>query len=363
MNSTTHNSEPSVGRLHLGAGCSLFALAMILGCVLMGRPASAETLIINPTCGPTGTSVSMTGSGWAEPNPPCFYDFLFDGASFAPNQPDGLFGPPNATGTVPMAATKGKHTIKVELRDSADMHLEGCRQDTFTVVDSTMDPFNMGMNVKLNDPAAVMKYGGSGFITIDFDPTNVCDVTKCTKIVAIQMIQTVGTKADNSTRNLNFTERGIPRNNNDITGAGWAVDTSGASPYYQAGGAGHNGNQSDMPMISELIDRPRQSAASFPADITKITKNFETDYFCAEGENRGEFLGMVTWTWEKTLASAQGAGGTSDGVVTLHSNGNRNQPTTAFNDAVNLFDTNHMFLFPTIAPKQLPPGQGGQSCD
>jgi hypothetical protein len=322
-------------------------------------------MIINPTCGKAGSSVSITGSGWQEEQPLCHYNFLFDGGAIAPSQEDSSFGPPNANGTIPGGAASGPHMIKLELRDDETDRLIQCLQDTFTVVTTmSQDPFNMGMNVKINDPAAVAKYGGSGFITIDFDPTNVCDVTKCSSIAAIQIIQTIGKMADNSTRNLNFTERGIPRNNNDITAAGWAVDTSGVmNPYYQTVGAGHTGNQSDMPMISELIDRPRQDAASFPAGIIEITKNFETDYFCAAGENRGEFLGQVTWTWDKTLASAQGPGGTPDGVVTMHSNGNRNQPSTVFNEAANLFDMNHMFLLPTIAPRQLPPGQGGHSCN
>ena len=50
-------------------------------------------------------------------------------------------------------------------------------------------------------------------------------------------------------------------------------------------------------------------------------------------------------------------------LVTMHSNGNRSQPSQASNDAVNLFDTNHMYTLPTIAPRQLPPGQGGKACN
>ncbi len=40
-----------------------------------------------------------------------------------------------------------------------------------------------------------------------------------------------------------------------------------------------------------------------------------------------------------------------------HSSGNQDQPSQAFFDALSLFDKNHGFLFPTIAPKQLPPGR------
>ena len=60
----------------------------------------AQTLTVEPSCGKMGTSFVIGGSGWAEPNPVCDYRFYFDGAEFAPRQPDGLFGPPARMATV-----------------------------------------------------------------------------------------------------------------------------------------------------------------------------------------------------------------------------------------------------------------------
>src|SRR5437867_1496276 len=98
-------------------------VAFFLGVALFSTPASAQTLTVNPVCGVAGSSVTITGSGWAEPQPVCDYFFFFDGkalldASGAPVvQPDGLFGRPNRTATIPADATPGEeHTICVEIR-------------------------------------------------------------------------------------------------------------------------------------------------------------------------------------------------------------------------------------------------------
>ena len=338
---------------------------LLLGVAGFCAPAFGQILNINPTCGPTGTVVKMTGSGWEEPQPICHYNFLFDGATFAPQQPDGLYGPPNGSGTVPASAALGNHTIKVELRLDSDNSLLQCRQDTFKVVTSSSDPFDGGNNV---NPGGAPTYG-AGNIKVTFNPTNACKVTPCTDITMIQVMQQLGVHADGSTVILNYSQQNLPAsgpkfNDADITAAGWAVDSAAASPYYSAAYAGTDGNQSKSQTSAVLIDRVTNALANFPADatITSVTINFEDNFFCAAGENRGEFLGMATWTWTKTRASATGPGGNVFGTVTAHSAGNQNQPSQAALDALSLFNKNHSFMFPTIAPKQLPPGQGGQSC-
>ena len=75
----------------------LLVLAAVTGFTL---PAYSQQIFIKPVCGLKGSNTSITGSGWAEPAPVCHYNFLFDGTAFAPRQPDGLFGPPNRTGTI-----------------------------------------------------------------------------------------------------------------------------------------------------------------------------------------------------------------------------------------------------------------------
>jgi len=320
-------------------------------------------MIINPTCGPAGTSVSITGSGWPEPNPVCYYDFLFNGAPFAPNQPDGLFGPPNATGTVPGGTANGTYKIKTELRLTSDNSLLACRQDTFKVVTMTMDPFNGGANV---NPGGGNVFGfGAGNIAVTFNPANVCKVTPCTSIVPIQAIQQIGTLTAGGTRILKWKEQGFdpyPVKDGDVTPAGWSIDTnSQTTPYYtDSGFAGNDGNQGAMPNSATLGDFVNNNTAAYPPDISAVTFNFEDNFFCASGENRGEWLGMATWTWTQTKVQAAAS---TTGTVSMHSNGNQNQPSQPFFDALSLYLKNHpQPPFPTIAPKQLPPGQGGQPC-
>src|SRR5262245_14333757 len=85
--------------------------------------ALSQNLTVKPICGVAGSTISITGSGWAEPQPPCDYHFYFDGTEFAPSQPDGLFGPPNRSATIPAGATVGDHFIKTELRITATNQL------------------------------------------------------------------------------------------------------------------------------------------------------------------------------------------------------------------------------------------------
>ncbi len=342
----------------------LLVLIAVTGFAL---PAYSQQIFIKPVCGLKGSNTSITGSGWAEPAPVCHYNFLFDGTQFASRQPDGLFGPPNRTGTVPANASAGKHTIKVELRIDSNDQLLQCVQDTFTVVAADSDPFDGGKNV---NPGGAPQFGG-GNIKVTFNPANACKVTPCSNITMVQVIQMLGMHADGSTTVLTNKDLHFPKSpgfdDADVTPApaGFAVDSADpSSPYYSAAYTGTNGQQSATPMSATIIDRPSLSLASFPDDatITTVVYNFGDDFFCASGDDRGGFLGMNTWTWQKTRASATGPGGNVFGTVTAHSSGNQDQPSQTAFDALSLFDKNHGFLFPTIAPKQLPPGQGGQAC-
>ena len=328
---------------------------------LASVPALAQQLIIKPVCGPKGTTVSMTGSGWPEPQPVCHYNFLFDGTAFAAQQPDGLYGPPNRSSAIPTTAAVGDHIIKVELRQDSNNVLLACRQDTFKVVTSTMDPFNGGKNVV---PGGAPEYGG-GNIVITFDPTNSCSVPQCTAIRAIQAIQQTAKLANGTIRNLTFTEQGFGPanvyNDANITAAGWTIDSgSGAQPYYSPTFAGNSGEQSSTPKAAKLIDRP--SRGSFPADanITDIILNFETNFFCDAGAGRGTWLGNATWTWSKSKASLATD---SYGSVTASAGSVGAQPNPAFQAALALYNKTYNYTFPTIAPKQLPPGSGGQACN
>ena len=348
MNQTVERSGP-LGRMWMA------------GLFLATVPALAQQLIIKPVCGPKGTTVSMTGSGWPEPEPVCHYNFLFDGTSFAAQQGDGLYGPPNRSSPIPAAATVGDHIIKVELRQDSNNALLACRQDTFKVVTATQDPFNGGKNVV---PGGAPAYG-AGNIAITFDPTNSCSVPQCTAIRAIQAIQQTAKLQNGTTRNLTFTEQGFgPANvysDASITAAGWTIDSgSGSQPYYSPTFAGNPGEQSATPKAAQLIDRPRRGAFPADANITDIILNFETNFFCDAGAGRGTWLGNATWTWSKSRASLATD---SYGTVTASPGSVGAQPSAAFTAALALYDKNNNYTFPTIAPKQLPPGSGGQTCN
>ena len=333
---------------------------VLLGFLMLPiTPVEAQVLTVEPNCGIAGDPFTIGGSGWAEPVPPCDYLFFFDGTTVAPDQPDGLFGPPNAAATVP-AVPVGNYKVKVELRITEDGTLVQCRQTNFKVVDSITDPWMN--NVTVNPPAF-----GAGVITAEFDPTNVCDVTPCTDIRLIQTIQQTGVKIDGSgTRVLSFAEQGFPdpdtatavhEQDEEVTAAGHVIDTMwGANnPGYPhpAPGSPLSGVQNGTPTSASMGDKPGRPLSSFPADINKIILNFEINAFCAAGQNKGDFLGQVKWTWEQI------PGGTP--TATLVSQ-NRNAPSQQFLDALNKWADNPKHD-PYDVPTMDPPTMGGEACN
>jgi hypothetical protein len=345
------------------------AVAMAAASLVFPAHPNAQTINLNPTCGTPGSSVGITGSGWPEPAPPCHYTFLFDGTSFAPDQADGLFGPPNASGTVPAGAAVGNHTVRTELHDDQDGHLEACRQLSFKVVSMIADPFNANMNITSN---------GNGF-HIGFDPSGVCDVTKCTKIVPIQSRHTTGTQMDGTVRPLTYVEQGFDHpqdRDNDTTAAGYGTDRLSGRPlpYYASNAdrsSPNKGTQGDMPTVSTMDDAPNRPSSAFPQNagdptksIVKIQIDFETNFFCAEGENVGEFVGgKVLWKFVETLAQANaGTTGTSSLISS-----DRTQPTQNFLDALTLWGrakdpSGAAGPHPFMLPPTTPPTSGGMPC-
>jgi hypothetical protein len=336
---------------------ALFVATMWLATV--AKQARAQTIIINPICGAAGSSVSITGSGWQEEAPLCHYNFLFDGAAIAAPQEDSSFGPPNATGTVPSGATNGPHTIKIELRDDDTNRLIQCMQNNFTVVTGSADPWNGGANVTT---------GSRGVINDIFNPTNVCSVTDCTLIAPIQAIQLTGHVAGSgtpgTTQTLTYTQ--LPFANGALiqpdqtppTDAfpGWAIDyvypAVAGKPFYPFANLQHNhfGVQGSTPVPAGHFDQPGATLGAFPANIDTLTFNFEVNYLCAAGENRGEWVGQYFWTWIENKANAstldqkRGAASITGGPTQPPPNGPG--PTGAFMGALNLFEKNHGWPFP-----------------
>jgi hypothetical protein len=340
--------------------------SLLLELALFNLTAYGQTLTVEPSCGPAGSAVKIGGSGWAEPVPLCDYHFLFDGMAFAPTQPDGLTGPPNATGTIPAGATPGNHKIKVELRLTEDGSLIQCRQTNFRVVAQNENPFK-GTNVK----PAPGSSDATGAVDLTFDPKDVCDVTPCTRLAWIQTLRQVGVRADGTQQVLTYADFNFPNaaayDSVTVPATGVGVDRLHGRPYPYYGsdnsgnsptsGTNRSGVQNGTPRSANLFDQPGEStfpASSTASQINTIRFEFESNIFCAEGQNRGTFPGgQVIWRWEKQ----RGTAGTT-GTATVVS-ATRGQPSQAFLNALALWDSNRSTW---LMPQPSPPAVGGEAC-
>lgn len=303
----------------------------------------AQTLTLKPICGKPGDKICISGSGWAEPNPVCRYTFAFDGASVAPDQPDGLFGPPNTSFTVPAGASPGNHTVRVQLRLNSPDNLLQQKDKPFKVVSGNKDPWTQ-------------KSGAGGTMNVTFDPTDVCDIGPCDKIVFIQTKQPIGVKADNKTRPLTHAEQGWPNAaalDGDLSN-GYSVDyvVGEADPYYNGDDpqdGTQQGVQGTPPKAATMDDTPNRADGNYPADIAKIRLSFEVNAFCAVGEIAGKYLGRVFWTWER----AKGASGTTGTISGISSD--RGTPSASATAALAKWATNHgNFAVPQPKPSSCP---------
>lgn len=335
----------SRSRFRIVAG-NLFAVALSAA-----TTASAQVLIVEPDCGVAGqTSMNIRGSGWAEPNPPCHYDFYFDGSVIAPPQPDGLYGPPAASFVIPSGAQPGEHTVRVELRIDEDNRLVQCRKVTIRVVTMERDPFANQITIIPSVPRPK--------IFIGFDPNDVCDVTPCSAIQLIQVARIEGIQQTGS-RTLTPSEVGVRNGGSmdpNVTPSGHLVDNPGSrgtSPYYTgprvAGqeNLGTPGQQGSLPTPASMVDTPWID--QFPPGITRIVIHFEVNIFCSAGTNRGEWIGQVRWRWERS------PGGTA--TITLEG-ADRSAPSQSFTEALDRWNMNRNHRMPP--PKK--PTSGGRPC-
>ena len=311
----------------------LIAMMGSLGLIFWVGQARAQLLTLSPPCGKRGdTVVAVVGSGWPEPDPPCEYLFLFDGVEIAPRQPDGINGPPVASFQVPMSASIGMHTVRVELRLQEDGSLVKWCQLPFKVVDQNADPWRVTVT--------------GGRIDIAFDPEEACDSPQCENIFLIQTVRTTGSGPMQPPRPLVPSESGFPASlDADQDANGNAVDEMAGSrdPYYNGRdvssdrgsetGRGTNTSQNQFP--SEMIDEPRISDADFPPGIETITMEFEVNVYCESGAAAGQWLGRYTWSWTRT----KGSPGGPFGQITPGT-GSRQQPSATFEQTLNQWGAN-----------------------
>lgn len=325
-------------RCGLPSQMSLSVAVSTLLC-LWSIPGSGQTLVAFPRCGEAGsTNVCVTGSGWAEPAPVCRYQFFLDATQVAPDQPDGLFGPPLRNFLVPAGTAAGVHKIRVELRLNSPDTLLQSRETPFTVVTAA-------------DLSAATAFGGStaagGGVSIKFTPP--CDVAVCTAINFIQVVNNLGEKADGTTRGLTYTEMGFPNAadyDSDLSGS-YKLDRiwGRTVPYYGVpGGPSSPGSDGGSPTPATMSDGPNIGDSGYPADIVKIIWEFEAAAFCAAGNGAGRYLGKLLWRWERPK------GGTATSTIASRS---RDVPSASFVSALNKWNSNPKHPF-TLPAKRFP---------
>jgi hypothetical protein len=309
--------------------------------VLNGVVPAAQTLIVTPSCGVPGkTTVCIRGSGWAEPVPVCRYKFFFDGAQVAPDQPDGLFGPPSTNFLVPAGKAPGTYQVRVELRLNSPDNLLQVREKPFKVVAAVKQPWTVTTK--------------GARIDIKFDPTDVCDVTPCTKIRFIQVYRQFAIKKDKTEELTLDSFWGLPAGRDaDFTASKFALDRifGKTEPYYGGNGAGTGastiGTNVGTNTPATMMDEPGQPDGSFPAGTIGIRVEFEVAMFCAAGDDRGRYFGKVLWKWERTEGSK------SPGTATFISS-SRDQPSANFTAAVAKWVANRSFSLPTAVALSCP---------
>ena len=314
-----------VHRLHSTARPALALCAVINFVVLGNVSALAQTVKLNPSCGAPGTKVCVTGSGWAEPSPVCRYTFAFDGATIAPNQPDGLFGPPKASFTVPMSAAAGNHNVRVQLRVNFP---DSLLQEKTT-------PFKVMAAGGTGDSATTSGAGGAG-ITLTYTPANPsCDST-CKSIVWVQVVQRFARKQGDTDAQALITTAtdwpgfpdGVKKSIDETQDAKrvrvdriwgrtfpyYGVDNSGvpAAGSANAGGTITIGKNGAPPTASTMYDAPNTPASFFPTRINSVNVTidkailkFESAPFCADGDQVGRFVGkVVKWEFHQLAGKA-----------------------------------------------------------
>jgi len=313
------------------------ALVSMLAGLFCSAPAAAQVLALFPTCGKVGDTVKVCGSGWAEPSPGCYYTFLFDGPEVASRQPDGLFGPPNRSFIVPMAAV-GNHMVTVELRLSSDDSLLQSKTEPFKVIDGSDLP------ISATSPS-------TGNIDIQFDPSKGCITGDCDEIVFLQTRNPRRIRMNGSDTHLPYNEapHQWPHGTeieatfvNDI-----AIDRiyGRPVPYYGLpGGAATVGKsiQGGAMTNATMQDEPKRGDDSYFVDpmdannnVVTLAIHFDVHAYCAKGDAAGAYLGHITWSWSRNKGRVDGMGMPDFlGDVTIGA-ADTMQPSAAFLAALN----------------------------
>jgi hypothetical protein len=317
----------------------LFLISLTSACI-------AQTVTLTPTCGKPGDTVCIGGSGWAEPNPLCRYIFTMDGISIAPDQQDGLYGPPSTNGIVP-SLPDGSHTVLVQLvlDDSSN-----------TLIQQQTAPFTVS-GANATPGSATTSPTGSASITLAYNPSKPSCDSSCKQVVWVQVVQRFARKQgtadaqavvttatdwptlpDSALKAIDETPDANRARVDRIWGRTfpyYGVDNSGI-PNAGGGNAAGTitvGGTGATPISASMYDAP-YTAAPFPTTlngqsvtIDKAILKFEAAPFCADGDQVGTFLGQVV-TWESDQLVNQSATVTNASVQS-------GQPSSTFMAALN----------------------------
>lgn len=321
-----------MSRLDLAASAVRFLLCNLCLLTWGGALTYAQTVTLIPSCGKPGDRICISGSGWAEPVPVCRYLFTMDGNTIAPDQEDGLYGPPSTNFTVP-AVPDGSHPVLVRLvLDDSSNTLIQQKSAPFSVVSTQPNPWTAS-----NTSVASINY--------NFNPQNVCSVSPCSQIVYIQVYKQFAVKTDGTQVATNDSFWGLPAARDaDFTPNMYVLDRINGKtiPYYHDGAGAGNNAAVGPPLPATSNDAPNQP--SFPTGYKGIVINFETAAFCAAGDDKGKYFGHLFWTFTQNQGQASG-------TSTITSS-NTNQPSADFSAAVAKWvaDANHPYTLPTPNP-------------
>jgi hypothetical protein len=321
----------------------LKAGALLSAGLLLSPALLAQVVTLIPTCGKVGDKICISGNSWAEPNPLCRYIFSFDppspntdGLILAPDQQDGVYGPPSTNFTVP-SASLGNHKVGVRLvLDDASSTQIQTASAPFKVVDSTSGAGSMQPG-----PA------GTNNFSVTYNVPLPC-VRSCKRIVFIQTVQRTVVKTDGTTVITSATDwNGNPdaadKASVETTPSHTRVDMawSLSAPYYNQGdngvvppaggtaGYGMIGSTTPSQINGSMADTPANSFINFKGTfpIKETVVNFTNSPFCIDGDDAGKYLGFLV-TWQDVETSA------TSGAVVKNISVTTGQPSADFLQAV-----------------------------
>ena len=356
---------------------------------------SVGALVLWPNCASPGDSVKVKTGRWPNYGG---HQFLVLGLC---DSDDGTIylGPGATSGIVPVKvdgqATAGVHNWSVvpircvdpegETCDYIPSNSEWvfCQSAELTVTNDTGDPFVLTTPYRLWGT----DYGSPdslASIVVTFSPDLFCNTSPCDKIRLIQTVrpQVVRGGQVEYSPFASMASARIPswQEVDDVAVDGWSVDfipseyvkdgtgqwislNDGECDPYQNGEDDHDlhrrlrndagiGSMGPISGISFFTDIPGGGGDALYTrlGITGKIYDFEVNAFCSDGMNEGEWIGRVTWRWEKHLGLASRS--------SVISTAPKAKPTEAFMDALRSWCTAKGFRFPEVQV----PTTGGVAC-